>query len=169
MPAVATMARQTQEDDSMKQMRRKDRAISAEEIAALLDMAEFGVLSTVDPDGQPYGVPLSYVYKNNAVYFHSALTGQKLDNIQENGKVSFCVVGQTKVLPEKFSTEFESVIVFGTAAEVVGEEKMNALIWLVEKYCPVFLTEGQVYARKAEAETLVVKINVSHATGKARR
>ena len=153
----------------MKQMRRKDRAISAEEATTLLNVAEYGVLSTVDRDGQPYGVPLSYIYRDDAVYFHSALTGHKLDNIQGNGKVSFCVVGKTHILPEKFSTEFESVVVFGTASEVVGEEKMNALVWLVEKYCPDYMEEGQEYARKAVDTTLVVKIQADHFTGKARR
>ena len=153
----------------MKQMRRKDRAISAEEATTLLNVAEYGVLSTVDREGQPYGVPLSYIYRDDAVYFHSALTGHKLDNIQGNGKVSFCVVGKTHILPEKFSTEFESVVVFGTASEVVGEEKMNALVWLVEKYCPDYMEEGQVYARKAVDTTLVVKIQADHFTGKARR
>jgi len=153
----------------MKQMRRQDRALSAEETTALLDMGEYGVLSTVDQVGQPYGVPLSYVYKNDAIYFHSALTGHKLDNIEDNVKVSFCVVGKTHVLQEKFSTEYESAILFGTASEVVGAEKRNALIWLLEKYCPDFMTEGRVYLNKAEETTQVIKIQVARVSGKARR
>ncbi len=153
----------------MQNMRRKDRAISAVEAEALLAGGEYGVLSTVDRKGQPYGVALSYVYRNNAIYFHSALSGHKLDNIQQNDKVSFCVVGKTHVLQEKFSTEFESVVAFGRASEIVGAEKMDALIWLVGKYCPDYLDEGRVYAEKDEATTSVIKIQIDRLTGKARK
>jgi hypothetical protein len=54
----------------MKNVRRKDRGIGTREAIEILDSAEYGVLSTVDKDGQPYGIPLSYVYKNNSIYFH---------------------------------------------------------------------------------------------------
>ena len=47
----------------MNNLRRKDRGISHQEAVELLDKVEYGVLSTVDKNGQPYGVPLSYVYK----------------------------------------------------------------------------------------------------------
>lgn len=94
----------------MNSMRRKDREINQQEAADLLDKAEYGLLSTVDRDGQPYGVPLSYFYKENAIYFHCAVDGQKLDNIRDNAKVSFCAIGRTKVLPETFGTLYESVI-----------------------------------------------------------
>ena len=102
----------------MKQMRRKDREISRQEAIEILDSAEYGVLSTVDKNGQPYGIPLSYVYKDNAIYFHCAVDGQKLDNIRDNAKVSFCVTGKTTVLPETFGTLYESAVVSGTAGEV---------------------------------------------------
>jgi uncharacterized protein len=102
----------------MKNIRRKDREITTREAIEILNSAEYGVLSTVGKDGQPYGVPLSYVYRNSSIYFHCALIGQKLDNITDNPKVSFCVVGKTKVLPDKFATEYESAVAFGFASEV---------------------------------------------------
>ena len=45
----------------MKQLRRKDRGMNADEAAQLLAAGEYGVLSTVGEDAQPYGVPFSYV------------------------------------------------------------------------------------------------------------
>ena len=39
----------------MVAMRRKDRQVSDEEAMAYLKAAEYGVLSTVGPDGEPYG------------------------------------------------------------------------------------------------------------------
>jgi nitroimidazol reductase NimA-like FMN-containing flavoprotein (pyridoxamine 5'-phosphate oxidase superfamily) len=58
----------------MKSVRRKDREITSKEAIAILDAAEYGILSTVGEDGQPYGVPLCYAYKDNAIYFHCAVT-----------------------------------------------------------------------------------------------
>ena len=135
----------------------------------MLANAEYGVLSTVDKDGQPYGVPLSYVYRNNCIYFHCALNGQKLDNIDYNAKVSFCVVGNTKVLPDKFATEYESAVAFGVASEVKEAEWHNALLWLLEKYCPDFIEEGKHYIEQKGKATKVFKIEIHRISGKARR
>ncbi|MDZ5016887.1 pyridoxamine 5'-phosphate oxidase, partial [Clostridium perfringens] len=92
-----------------KEIRRKDREIEGSQVIEVLKKCEYGILSTVDENGYPYGVPLSYVYANDSIYFHSAVEGHKLENIKKNDKVSFCVVGQTDVLPDKFSTKYESV------------------------------------------------------------
>jgi nitroimidazol reductase NimA-like FMN-containing flavoprotein (pyridoxamine 5'-phosphate oxidase superfamily) len=62
--------------------------------------------------------------------------------MEHNAKVSFCVVGKTKVLPYKFGTEYESAVVFGRASEVNGAERHDALLWLLEKYCSNFIDEG---------------------------
>lgn len=77
-------------------MRRADRAMDLEDAAALLSQGTYGVLSTVGGDGKPYAVPLSYIFRNGAIYFHCATEGRKLDNLAANSAVSFCVIGQTK-------------------------------------------------------------------------
>lgn len=153
----------------MRSIRRSDREIPLQEARALFDSAEYGVLSTVEGDGQPYGVPLSYVYRNNRIYFHCAVSGQKLDNIESNPKVSFCVVGNTKVLPDKFATEYESAVAFGIASEVNGAERYDALLWLLEKYCPGFIEEGKQYIEQKEQATKVIRIEIKHVSGKGRR
>ncbi len=150
-------------------MRRSDRAIPDNEASELLQKGEYGVLSTVSDDGQPYGVPLSFAYTGDAIYFHSALEGQKLDNLKENNRVSFCVIGKTEVLPEKFSTKYESAIVFGKASEVTGEEKQKGLLELVKKYSPGFLKEGLQYIERDGRKTRVYKIEIESLTGKARK
>lgn len=153
----------------IKKVRRKDREIGTHEAIELLSNCEYGVLSTVGKDAQPYGVPLSYAYKNNCIYFHCALDGHKIENIKENSKVSFCVVGNTNVLPDKFSTEYESTVAFGVASEVQGAERYRALLWLLEKYSPEFIEEGKKYIDQNEKATKVIKIEIGHISGKARR
>ena len=149
-------------------MRRKDKAMQDGDIIGLLQNGEYGVLSTVDGNEQPYGVPLNYVLMNNCIYFHCALEGHKLDNLALNHKVSFCVVGRTNLLPAEFSTEFESVIVFGRASVIEGEERYQALNALIEKYSPDFVSEGGVYIEKFDSRTRVVKIEIKRMTGKAK-
>lgn len=147
-------------------MRRKDKGIEAGDSIKLLIECEYGILSTIDNDGQPYGVPLNYVYKDNHIYFHSALNGHKIENIRNNPKVSFCAIGDTKVLPSKFGTEYVSVVVFGVATEAQGPERDNALIWLLEKYSSEFIEEGKDYIKKHDKVTKVIKIRIEHISGK---
>lgn len=150
----------------MRVMRRKDKEIETDEAISLLTKCEYGVLSTVGNDGQPYGVPLNYAYKDNCIYFHCALTGHKIDNIDNNPKVSFCTVGDTKVLPSEFSTNYVSVVVFGVASEVQGTERYNALVLLLEKFSPELIEEGKKYIEKKDKATKVFKIEIQHISGK---
>lgn len=153
----------------MPPLRRADRALSAAEAEQLLLQGEYGVLSTGDPQGQPYAIPLSYAYRDGAIYFHCALSGHKLDNLAANPRVCFCVVGRTELLPAEFATRYESVLAFGAASEITGEERLAALRWLLEKYSPAFLAEGASYIEQHEASTRVIKIRIDQLSGKARR
>lgn len=147
-------------------MRRSDKALPSDVVVSLLQEGEYGVLSTVDGDGQPYGVPLNYTFDSGRLFFHCALAGHKLDNILANDKVSFCVVGRTKVLPAEFTIEYESVIATGTASVVQGDEKYQALVSLIEKYSPEFVDSGREYIKKLDSQTKVVKIEIDSMTGK---
>ena len=150
-------------------IRRSDRALTQEQAHEILKKGEYGVLSTVSPDGQPYGVPVSYALTGNALYFHCAVEGHKLDNLAANPHVSFCVVGTTEVLPDKFATRYESAIVFGAASELTGEEKHAALMELLKKYSADFIEKGERYVESDIEKTRVFKIEIEALSGKARR
>lgn len=154
---------------NMRNIRRKDRAIETRDAIELLSNGEYGILSTVGEGNQPYGIPLNYAYENNSIYFHCALEGHKIDNIENNPKVSFCVIGNTKVLPDKFATEYESAVAFGVASEIQGAERNKALLLLLEKYSPEFIDEGHNYIEKLNKATKVIKIEIDHISGKARK
>lgn len=151
-----------------KEMRRKDKKLKIEESKDILTKGEYGVFSSVNSDGYAYGVPLNYVYNENVIYFHCAREGLKLDNIKHNEKTSFCVVGDTKVIPEEFSTLFESVICFGKA-EIIDDEKerMEAFLHFVKKYSGDFLDKGDEYIMKDAPKAIIVRINIEHISGKA--
>ncbi|CAB1079966.1 hypothetical protein D1AOALGA4SA_7663 [Olavius algarvensis Delta 1 endosymbiont] len=150
-------------------MRRKDRAITEDEALALLNAAEYGVLSTVADNGKAYGVPLNYCVIDDFIYFHCAVEGQKIDNISHNKSVSFCAVGNTKILPDKFGTIYESVIVSGEIEEVFDSDKQLALEGLLHKYSSEFIDEGLKYIEGLKEKTKVFKITINTVTGKARK
>lgn len=123
----------------MREMRRKDRAISMEECEAILKSAEFGTLSTVDGEGMPHAVPMSYVWHGGVIYLHCAGMGLKADNMKGNPNICFSVVGFTKAVfrDGDYTSQFESVVIYAKAQEITGgDEHRNALYVLSEKYFP---------------------------------
>jgi len=99
-------------------------------------------------------------------YFHCVQNGHRIDNIDNNPKVSFCAVGYTEVLPSKFSTNYVSAVAFGTASELQGTERYDALRLLLEKYSSDFMEEGKKYIKKLDKVTKVIKIEIQHISGK---
>ena len=150
-------------------IRRAERAIPQQEAIEILQKGEYGVLSTVSEDGQPYGVPVSYSYADNALYFHCAVEGHKLENLTANNRVSFCVVGKTEILPDMFATRYESAIVFGKALELTGDEKKHGLVKLLKKYSSDYLEEGRLYIEADAERTRVYKIVIESLSGKSRK
>lgn len=148
-------------------MRRRDRQIADNEAKEILCREDYGFLATVSSDGLPYGVPLNYCYSDDAIYFHCAVEGRKLDNINFNNNVSFCVVGKADVIPSKFSTKYESVIASGKVYELTGVEKFNGLMKLVNKYSPGLEEKGRKYAEADAHKTRVYKIVPDSITGKS--
>ncbi|MDE6771826.1 MAG: pyridoxamine 5'-phosphate oxidase family protein [Muribaculaceae bacterium] len=69
---------------------RRIRQLLPEECAReILSAGSNGVLSLVDSDGEPYGVPLSFAYDNDGhIYFHSAAEGHKIECIKADGRCS---------------------------------------------------------------------------------
>ncbi len=153
----------------MHSIRRADRELPREESCLLLAEAEYGVLSTVGADRLPYGVPISFCMVGDDIYFHCATEGRKLDNLRHNPQVSFCIVGNTRVLPAQFGTEYESAIVSGTAEEAFADEKQRALEGLLKKYCADHIPQGLDYTRNLIDKTKVLKVAITTVTGKARK
>ena len=149
------------------EMRRKDRQLTQEEALEILKTGAFGVLATLGENGYPYGVPLSYAYDDGKIYFHgTSAVSLKDANISFHPQVSFTVVGKTEVLPSKFGTKYESVIVFGTIKK--SDDKLTALHKLLEKYSADFLSSGEKFAQAATARISAYVLEIEHITGKAR-
>lgn len=118
-----------------KQMRRIKQQLSEKECIDILQRQNVGTLALAENGDYPYALPLNYVYYNGKIYFHCAITGHKIDIIKKQNKASFCIIDEDTVVPEKYTTFYRSVIVFGKAEIVEDDaEKMAALKELSYKY-----------------------------------
>ncbi len=146
-----------------REMRRFKQALTENECIDILNTNTNGVLAVSGDDEYPYAVPLSYVYCNGNIYFHSATQGHKIDSIKRQDKVSFCVVSEDNIVPEKFTTYYKSVIAFGRVEILSDEEdKINALILLSKKYSPcesVENTKKEIDSSLNRVEILKLKID----------
>lgn len=154
----------------MREIRRKDKIMNEEEAFRLLASGEYGFLAMVNVDGGGYGIPFSYVWdKDQAIYFHGAWEGHKLDNLAKENRVTFTVVGATQVLPGKFTTAYQSVMTFGRITmDLSDEERNEALRLLVGKYSPGSVESGEKYIQASSHKTAVLRLDIDHITAKAR-
>lgn len=160
-------------DNSFYEIRRKDRLLDNERILELLEKEEYGFLSLGESvNGYAYGIPISFAFDKttNSIYFHCAPVGHKLENIRKNNKVSFCIVGRTHPIASKFTTLYESVIVFGIANIYPNnDEKRFAIRRLVEKYCPEYIELGETYMEKSFHRTHTFSISIERITAKSKK
>ncbi len=151
-------------------MRRKDRERDREFALRVLKDCEYATLSTVNLDGSPYGIPISPVLVDEVVYFHCALEGQKLDNIAHSNQVCLSCVCHTKLIPEHFTTEFESAVAKGRCTIVTEEEeKLMALRCICEKYAPSNMHAFEHAVARSLMRTGICKIELEEITGKSKK
>jgi len=74
--------------NEFREMRRKRQQLSNEDSVGILQRATSGTLALLGDNGYPYAVPISYVYSDGKLYFHSALSGHKVDAIRNYKKAS---------------------------------------------------------------------------------
>ena len=150
-----------------REMRRKRQQLSEEESISILKKATAGTLALLGDDDYPYAVPISYVYANGRLYFHSALSGHKVDAIRKYDKASFCVIEQDEVHPEKFTTFFRSVIAFGRIHIIEKEaEKLETARMLGNRYNPNQEEALQKELENGLSRMLMIRFDIEHLTGK---
>lgn len=119
---------------------------SYEKIKQFLNEEHVGRISSIDLNGFPQIIPMNFVFRNDAIYMHSHVKGEKLDNISKNNKVGFEADRELEFLPSYFEdphnaaladTLYISIVIKGIASFVSDrEEKTLALNGLMEKYQP---------------------------------
>ena len=148
-------------------MRRKRQQLSQAESISILAKATLGTLALLGDGGYPYAVPISYVYADGRLYFHSALSGHKVDAIRACDKASFCVIEQDSVRPKEYTTYFRSVIAFGRVHIIEDEsEKLEMARMLGNKYNPNDEDSLRKELEHGFSRMLMIRFDIEHLTGK---
>jgi len=141
--------------------------LSKERAVEILEKATSGVLNVLGDDDYPYGVPMSYGYKDGKLYFHCMPKGHKIDAMRKHNKVSFTVIETDRIVPEEYTTYFRSAIAFGRARIVEdSNEKREALMILVEKYSPGFIEAGKKEIESQLKAVGIFVVEIDHISGK---
>lgn len=154
-------------ENSFRPMRRKRQQLTDEQCDQILQRATYGVLCVLGDNDYPYGVPVNYVYHDGKLYFHTAVTGHKVDAMRNHDKVSMTVVDKDDVVREEYTTYFRSVIIFGHVRFLENEqEKRQACVWLGQHFNPGD-DEGLKHEMdKGFSHLHMVEISIDHMTGK---
>lgn len=148
-------------------MRRQEKLINeVSEINAVMDKGEVIHIAMID-NGEPYLVPMSYGFKDGAVYVHCAKEGRKISALKSNPNVCFEVTSEAKLVKKVeacgWTYHFHSVIGRGQVAFVDDKaEKLEGLNLIMEHYGSV----ENSFPDKAVDATEVLRIDISEITGK---
>ena len=148
-------------------MRRKDREITDRKaMEAILESAEVCRIGLAD-SGEPYVVPVCFAYQDNAIYFHSALAGKKMEMLAKNPRCCAEVDISTGPIPDKdpctWEMRYRSVICTGTARILtVYEEKREAMNAILRHYG----NPDHPFTEKELKQVNLVKITIDGMTGK---
>lgn len=151
-----------------RKMRRQDRTMCKKETEEFVKANNLGHLGTLGIDGYPYVVPINYYYTAGKFILHSALLGEKVDNIRANPRVCFTVTNYNDIIPGDnpcaYAVNYQSAIAFGQAAIIEGEEKQA----LLQQFAASFIKEtGEVQLPPESMEKVaVIVIEVETMTGK---
>jgi len=156
-------------------MRRSDRAQDRLFSLDVIDRCSHGVMALTTGDPVPYCLPLSFVRDGEVLYFHCARQGRKIDLLRRCPQVCVTFVGQDDPAfedPHNYTTFFQSVIVTGTAAEVLDRsEQETALRLLCRKLLPQHMdseTFDQAISHSLD-RTAVWRISMDEISGKAKK
>lgn len=135
-------------------------------IESIILKAKVCRLGLVDGN-RPYVVPMSFGYRENALYFHTGKKGKKMEILQKNNRVCFEMEVDLEIVPAdnpcKWNMRYRSVVGFGRAVILEGpEEKRQALDVIVKHYGGSLMA----YDEKRVKGLAVIKVEIDSMTGK---
>ena len=151
-----------------RELVRKKQQISQEECIQILKNEKRGVLSVHGDGGYPYGMPLNHYYceEDGKLYFHSGMTGHKIDSLRQNSKVSYCVYDEGYRKEGEWALNIRSVILFGRIEFLENREK----IYEISRKLSYKFTDDTAYIEReiehSGPRTLMFALTIEHMTGK---
>lgn len=136
------------------------RTLLEEEARSLLTASKVGRLGCID-NGEPYIVPINYLFEDGSIYSHS-LPGRKLDALRAHPRA--CL----QVDDIRDDLNWRSVIAYGNFEEVrVPSDRRSILMRLLARF-PLLTPVESVMAQDAAApDSVVFHIRIDRITGVA--
>jgi nitroimidazol reductase NimA-like FMN-containing flavoprotein (pyridoxamine 5'-phosphate oxidase superfamily) len=136
------------------------KALPEEEARALLSGRRIGRLGCVD-NGEPYVVPINYVFVEGTIYSHS-LPGRKIDALRAHPRA--CL--QVDEIQNDF--EWRSVIAYGDFEEIRTPSERRSILGKLLARFPQLTPVESVMAQDASApDSVVFRIRIDRMTGVA--
>lgn len=152
-----------------RKMRRFKQEIPHKECIEILKSQKRAVLSVIGDDGYPYGVPINFYYNpdDGKIYFHSAMSGHKVDAIKACSKVCFTTYTDG-VQTDDWSYHVKSVIAFGRAFEVEDQDFVKETVkkFAMKYYPSDEEKEVDEDIAKNMPRMKFIGIEIEHMTGK---
>lgn len=145
------------------------RRTSPEDAKLILSNCTQGVLSMITPEGLPYGVMLNYIYDQgqNAIYFHCAKAGKKLDCLAHSASVSFFTLQSSQIIEERFTTHYASAVVTGQCCIVENDdERKLALTQIGDQLAPAGHYRLDDVIAKAWNNVTILRLDIENIEGK---
>lgn len=148
-------------------MRKAERSTSENQAWEIFDQSDYALLSVIDEENHPYGVPLSCVREGHTLYFHCALEGKKLDALSKHPRVSITAVSNVEISPAHLTTFYESCMMSGIAQIVEDdEEKIKALKLIGKRFAANEETRMNASIQHSLYRTGIVRIDIDTISGK---
>lgn len=149
---------------------------SAVRIACSVSIVRWNYFAVANTDFSPWAVRAATDFLSISCCMAQAFTftapprARNLRRIAHCDRASFCIVGHTAPQPGQFTTEYESVLVFGRIAVVADDtERMQALKYLIGKYSADFEVTGLKYAEKSFHRTAILRLDIERISGKCKK
>ena len=152
----------------IKQARRIQQALSKEEINEVLLRNSSGVLSLIDENGNPYGVPLNYVFVKNKLIFHTLKIGYKIDLINKNENCAFTIIDKDDIVEKDYTSLYQSVIIQGTI-KVISDPQL--IIGYINSFTDKFVHNDNLDERSKIIERtmnrlVILELTINQISGK---
>lgn len=148
-------------------MRKREKEITEKKsIVEIIKRAEICRLAMCN-EGRAYIVPLCFGYEDDALYFHCAHEGKKIDILRRNPEVCFEFdIDQEIIGAEdacRWTMKYRSVIGFGTVEFIEDDkQKRRALNIIMKQY-----SDGSFsFPDKNFGLTEIIRVDIRNMTGK---
>jgi len=148
-------------------MRKREKEITEKKsLEEIIKKAEICRLAMCN-EGLPYIVPLCFGYEDDALYFHCAHEGKKIDILRRNPEVCFEIEIDQEIIGAedacRWTMKYRSVIGFGTVEFIEDDkQKRRALNIIMRQY-----SDGSFsFPDKNFGLTEIIRVDIRNMTGK---